>query len=68
MCYAWFAIHVIGTIICFMLLIWVTKKNVTEYKSALIVAMACCLVALVSRCLYIMSDNMEMISDSCMYI
>lgn len=59
MCYAWFAIHVIGTIICFMLLIWVTKKNVTEYKSALIVAMACCLVALVSRCMYIVSDNME---------
>lgn len=59
MCYAWFGIHVIGTIICFMLLIWVTKRNVTDYRSAIILAMACCLVALVSRCLYIMSDNMD---------
>lgn len=59
MCYAWFGIHVIGTIICFMLLIWVTKSNVTEYKSALTIAMACCLIALFSRCMYICADNLD---------
>ncbi len=65
MCYVWFGIHIIGAIICFLLLVWVTKKNVTNYKSAIMVAITCCLVALLSRCLYILADNMETLIALC---
>ena len=59
MSYAWLGIHVLGAIVCFILLIWVSGKEETDYKSTMVLSVGCCLVALVSRCLYILAVSME---------
>ena len=34
MSYAWLGIHILGAIVCFILLIWVAGKEETDFKSA----------------------------------
>ena len=59
MSYAWLGIHVLGAIVCFILLIWISGKEETDYKSTMVLSVGCCLVAIISRCLYILADSLE---------
>lgn len=59
MAISWFALHIFGVLIAFALLVIVSRKEDTDYKSDLILAIACCLVALVSKCIYIMGGSEE---------
>ena len=60
---AWLCIHVFGVLVGFFLLASVLKQRDSEYKSRLIITIICCLIALVSRSLFIMAQDMrEMIA------
>lgn len=59
----WLVIHVFGVMVGFFLLASILKQRDSGYKSRLIMTMICCLIALVSRSLFIMAQNMrEMIA------
>lgn len=55
----WLALHVLGIFIAFALLIIVFRKEDTNYKAELILAIACCLVTLVAKSLYIVGGSEE---------
>lgn len=55
----WLALHVLGIFIAFALLIIVFRKEDTNYKTELILAIACCLVTLVAKSLYIVGGSEE---------
>lgn len=60
---AWLCIHIFGVLVGFFLLASVLKQRDSEYKSRLIITIICCLIALVSRSLFIMAQDMrEMIA------
>ena len=59
MSYAWLGIHILGAIVCFILLIWVAGKEETDFKSTMVLSVGCCFIALISRCLYILADSLE---------
>ena len=59
----WLCIHVFGALVGFILLISILRQRDSEYKSRLSMTIVCCLIALVSRCLFIMAQDMrEMIA------
>ncbi len=59
----WLIIHVFGVMVGFFLLASILRQRDSEYKSRLIMTMICCLIALVSRSLFIMAQDMrEMIA------
>ncbi len=53
----WLCIHVLGAIVGFVLLFSVLDKKSAEYKSRLLIMIACSIVILVSRSLYIMATE-----------
>lgn len=55
----WLGIHIIGVIVCFILMISVMRTRDTTYKSRLILTVVCGFIIFVSRCLYIESDTLE---------
>ncbi len=55
----WLALHLFGVCVAFILLIIVARKEETAYKSALLLTIACCLVTLVSKCIYILGGSMD---------
>ena len=60
---AWLCIHVFGVMVGFFLLASILGQIDSEYKSRLIMTTVCCLIALVSRSLFIMAQDMrEMIA------
>ena len=60
---AWLCIHIFGVLVGFFLLASVLKQRDSEYKSRLIITIICCLIALISRSLFIMAQDMrEMIA------
>ena len=59
MSYAWLGIHILGAIVCFILLIWVAGKEETDFKSTMVLSVGCCFITLISRCLYILADSLE---------
>lgn len=56
---AWFILHMFGVFIAFSLLVIVSQKEDTNYKSELLLTIACCLVALVAKCIYIVGGQEE---------
>lgn len=56
---AWLCIHVFGVMVGFFLLVSILGQIDSEYKSRLILTTVCCLIALVSRCLFIMAQDMR---------
>ena len=59
----WLCIHVFGALAGFILLISILRQRDSEYKSRLSMTIVCCLIALVSRCLFIMAQDIrEMIA------
>ena len=57
--FEWLILHIFGVIVAFALLITVAGKEETRYKAPLLLAIVCCLVTLVSKCLYIMGGSEE---------
>lgn len=55
----WLALHIFGVFVAFALLIIVTRKEDTGYKSELLLAIACCLVTLAAKSLYILGGSEE---------
>ena len=53
----WLSVHLVGVAIAFLLII--SRKEDTDYKSMLLMAIACCLVTLVTKCFYIMGGSLE---------
>ena len=59
----WLCIHVFGVLVSFFLLVSILKQRDSGYKSRLTMTIVCCLVALVSRSLFIVAQEMrEMIA------
>ena len=59
----WLCIHVFGALVGFILLISILRQRDSEYKSRLSMTIMCCLIALVSRSLFIMAQDVrEMIA------
>ncbi|MCH5262689.1 MAG: response regulator [Lachnospiraceae bacterium] len=59
----WLCIHVFGVLVGFFLLASILRQRDSGYKSRLIMTIICCLIALVSRSLFIMAQDMrEMIA------
>ena len=59
----WLCIHVFGVMVGFFLLASILGQRDSVYKSRLLMTIICCLIALVSRCLFIMAQDMrEMIA------
>ena len=50
----WLSVHLVGVAIAFLLMFIISRKEDTDYKSMLLMAIACCLVTLVTKCFYIM--------------
>ncbi|MCD7726565.1 MAG: ATP-binding protein [Clostridiales bacterium] len=55
----WLGIHIVGVMVCFILLISVVRTRETNYKSALLMTVVCSIIIFVSRCLYIESNTLE---------
>lgn len=55
----WLGIHIVGVIVCFILLISVMRTRNTTYKSSLLLTVICGIIIFVSRCLYIEADTLE---------
>lgn len=55
----WLALHLFGVVVAFALLLIVSRKEDTSYKSELILTIACCLVTLTSKSFYIMGGSKE---------
>ena len=59
----WLCIHVFGVLAGFFLLASILKQRDSGYKSRLIMTIICCMIALVSRSLFIVAQDMrEMIA------
>ena len=59
----WLCIHVFGVLVSFFLLVSILKQRDSGYKSRLSLTIFCCLIALVSRSLFIVAQEMrEMIA------
>ena len=55
----WLCIHVFGVLVAFFLLASILRQRDSEYKSRLVMTITCCLIALVSRSLFIMAEDMR---------
>ena len=49
----WLSLHLFGVFITFALLVIVSQKEDATYKSELLLTIACCLVTLVAKSIYI---------------
>ena len=59
----WLFIHIVGALVGFFLLASILRQRDSDYKNRLILTIVCCLIALVSRSLFIMAQDMrEMIA------
>lgn len=60
---AWLCIHIFGVLVGFFLLVSILKQRDSDYKSKFTITIICCLIALVSRSLFIMAQDLrEMIA------
>ena len=59
MAIVWLALHIIGAGIAFFLMFVIARKEDTDYKSMLLMAIACCLVTLVTKSFYIIGGSLE---------
>lgn len=55
----WLALHIFGVLVAFALLVIVFQKEDTNYKGELILTIACCLVTLVAKSIYIVGGQKE---------
>ena len=55
----WLCIHVFGVLVSFFLLVSILKQRDSGYKSRLSLTIVCCLIALVSRSLFIVAQEMR---------
>lgn len=55
----WLALHIFGVFVAFALLVIVFRKEDTNYKGELILTIACCLVTLVAKSIYIAGGQKE---------
>ena len=55
----WLCIHVFGVLVCFFLLVSILKQRDSGYKSRLSLTIVCCLIAFVSRSLFIVAQEMR---------
>ena len=55
----WLALHIFGVLVAFALLVIVFRKEDTNYKGELILTIACCLVTLVAKSIYIAGGQKE---------
>ena len=55
----WLSLHLFGVFITFALLVIVSQKEDTTYKSELLLTIACCLVTLVAKSIYIVGGSRE---------
>lgn len=55
----WLGIHIVGFIVCFILLVSVLRTKDTTYKSSLLLTVVCGMIIFAARCLYIQSDTLE---------
>ena len=59
MSYIWLGIHVFGCFLAFVFLYMVIHKGNSDFKNELLLAVVCCLITLVAKSLYIVSDSEE---------
>lgn len=55
----WLSLHIFGIFACIFLLLVVSQKEDTNYKSEILLTIACCLVTLVSKSIYIVGGQEE---------
>ena len=55
----WMLLHIFGVLVAFDLLVIVFRKEDTNYKGELILTIACCLVTLVAKSIYIVGGQKE---------
>lgn len=55
----WLTLHMFGVFISFALLVIISQKEDTTYKSELLLTIACCLVTLVAKTIYIVGGGTE---------
>lgn len=55
----WLLLHIFGVLVAFDLLVIVFRKEDTNYKGELILTIACCLVTLVAKSIYIAGGQKE---------
>lgn len=55
----WLLLHIFGVLVVFALLVIVFRKEDTNYKGELILTIACCLVTLVAKSIYIVGGQKE---------
>lgn len=55
----WLTLHMFGVLIAFSLLVIISKKEDASYKGELLLTIACCLVTLVAKCIYIIGGSRE---------
>lgn len=55
----WLALHIFGVLVAFALLVIIFRKEDTNYKGELILTIACCLVTLVAKSIYIVGGQKE---------
>ena len=55
----WLLLHIFGVLVAFALLVIVFQKEDTNYKGELILTIACCLVTLVAKSIYIVGGQKE---------
>lgn len=55
----WLLLHIFGVLVAFALLVIVFRKEDTNYKGELILTIACCLVTLVAKSIYIVGGQKE---------
>lgn len=56
---SWMALHIFGVLVTVYLLSVVSNKQDTNYKNELLLTVACCMVALVAKCIYIAGGSEE---------
>lgn len=56
---AWLSLHIFGIFVTIFLLIIISNKEDINYKSELLLTIACCLVTLVSKSIYIVGGSEE---------
>lgn len=55
----WLSLHLFGVFITFALLVIVSQKEDATYKSELLLTIACCLVTLVAKSIYIVGGSRQ---------
>lgn len=55
----WMVLHIFGVLVTVYLLSVVSSKQDTNYRSELLLTVACCMVALVAKCIYIAGGSKE---------